>query len=88
MGAPAWMELDTAEMAYELRFEALWPSVSVLSFPCDQSGRVNLDGLSDTARNDYFFARTCVGRTYRAPTVSHIERPGGPRRTTRVLCHE
>jgi hypothetical protein len=34
---------------------------------------VDLDALSELARNDYLFARVFVGRTYRAPIVEAVQ---------------
>lgn len=48
----------TAESArFELRFPALPSNADGLAFPCDERGNVDLDRLSDKARNDYFYAR-------------------------------
>jgi hypothetical protein len=40
-----------------------------LAFPCDASGQVNLDALSDRGRNNYLFARAMVGREFSTPDV-------------------
>lgn len=40
-----------------------------LAFPCDASGRVDMDALSERARNDYLFARAAVGREFAMPVV-------------------
>ena len=55
--------------AYELRFMSLFTEGRGLTFPCDAAGRVDLDGLSDRARQHYWYARKAVGREYRFPTV-------------------
>ena len=54
---------------YEIRFQPLFQEGCALSFACDQEGHVNLDHLSEAARNDYFFARAMVGRSYGMPLV-------------------
>jgi hypothetical protein len=54
---------------FELRFRSLFQSGRALSFPCDAQGAVELDDLSDRARENYFFARTVVGREYACPVV-------------------
>lgn len=54
---------------YELRFQPLFDSGRGFAFPCDPKGRVDLDQLSERARNNYFFARAVVGRDLEAPTV-------------------
>lgn len=55
--------------SHQLCFASLLDSGRVLFFPCDRCGEVELDALSDRARNDYYFARTVVGRDYGMPTV-------------------
>jgi len=54
---------------YEIRYQPLSKNGQPLSFPCDAEGHVQLDALSDRARNTYFYARTVVGREYAAPAV-------------------
>ena len=54
---------------FELRFVSLFQPGRALSFPCDRSGQVDLDRLSDRARDNYLFARTVVGCDYRTPVV-------------------
>ncbi|RZL38026.1 MAG: hypothetical protein EOP35_06925 [Rubrivivax sp.] len=55
-----------------LHFEPLRPGEAGLDVPCDPQGRVWLDALGDKLRNDYFFARTLVGRLFASPTVRHV----------------
>jgi hypothetical protein len=57
------------QSGYELRFDSLFEEGRALSFPCDASGRVDLDTMSDRARNNYLYARAVVGREFRAPAV-------------------
>jgi hypothetical protein len=54
---------------YELRFRSLFDQGRALAFPCDERGRIDLDALSPRARNNYFYARTVVGREYFMPAV-------------------
>lgn len=54
---------------YEIRYQPLSGRGPELAFPCDERGRVELDALSDRARNDYLYARAVVGREYAAPAV-------------------
>jgi len=54
---------------YELRFESLVDSRRAYVFPCDASGRVDMDALSDTARHNYLYARTVIGREFSVPAV-------------------
>lgn len=58
--------------AYELRFESLFNSGRALAFPCDATGRVSLDRLSERGRNNYLFARAVVGRDYGRPFVRTV----------------
>ena len=54
---------------YELRFQSLFDARRSYAFPCDAAGHVDMDALSDTARENYFFARTVVGREFSLPAV-------------------
>jgi len=58
-----------AASVYELRFMSLFKEGRGLSFPCDPSGDVHLDELSDRARANYFYARAVVGREFSVPAV-------------------
>jgi len=52
-----------------LIFGSLFHSVPSMSFPCDCHGHVEIDGLSERARENYFFARTVVGCDFAVPVV-------------------
>lgn len=54
---------------FEVRFQSLFQQGRGMAFPCDASGRVKLDELSDRGRSNYFFARAMVGREYATPSV-------------------
>ena len=54
---------------HELRCNHLFHAGRTFVFPCDAKGRVDLDSLSTSARNNYFFARALVGREVTAPMV-------------------
>lgn len=58
---------------HELRFNHLFHADRTFVVPCDAEGRVDLDSLSTSARNNYFFARALVGREVTAPTVERRE---------------
>ncbi len=60
---------DSTLMQFELRFQPLRDSGQGYSFPCDPKGQVDLDRLSDRARNNYFYARAVVGRELSFPAV-------------------
>jgi hypothetical protein len=66
------MNLATAVSSanhWELRFESLFQAGRALAFPCDSRGRVELDALSDRARQNYLYARAVVGREFATPAV-------------------
>jgi hypothetical protein len=54
---------------FQLCFRSLFQSGRGFAFPCDPSGKVEIDGLSERARTNYFFARAMVGRDLAAPLV-------------------
>ncbi len=55
--------------AFELLFCSLFKEGRGYSFPCDAKGHVDLDALSERARNNYLFARSVIGRDVSAPAV-------------------
>ena len=59
----------TAPDTYELLFAALERGTRGVTFPCDAQGHVDLDALSDSSRNAYFYARAVVGRVFARPAV-------------------
>jgi len=59
--------------SFEVRFMSLFRQGRGLAFPCDAQGHVDLDALSERARNNYLFARAMVGRDNAPPRVC---RPG------------
>lgn len=54
---------------FELRFVSLFNEGRALAFPCDASGRVDIDVMSERARANYFYARTVIGREFASPAV-------------------
>ena len=54
---------------FEVRFQSLFDAGRALAFPCDAAGRVDLDGLSERARQNYFYARAVVGREFSPASV-------------------
>jgi hypothetical protein len=54
---------------YELRFHSLADEGTGYAFPCDAGGRVNMDTLTDRARNNYLYARAVVGYQFSTPAV-------------------
>ena len=59
---------------YELRFQSLFNAGRGLSFPCDSHGCIDLDGLSERARNNLFYARAVVGFEFEPPRVVQASR--------------
>jgi hypothetical protein len=57
---------------FQLYFRSLFLSGRGFAFPCDQRGRVNLDGLSERARVNYLFARAMVGRDLASPAIERL----------------
>lgn len=54
---------------YELRFRSLFDEGRAYAFPCDAAGHVDMDSLSDRARDNYLYARAVVGRELSTPAV-------------------
>ena len=54
---------------FEVRFDPLFNAGCGLAFPCDEAGRVDLDALSERARNSSFYARAMLCRQYAIPRV-------------------
>jgi len=61
--------MGTVQMQFELRFQSLMGEGAAYAFPCDHSGRVDMDRLSERERIDYLFARGSVGYALAAPMV-------------------
>ena len=59
--------------AHRLCFRSLFDSGRGFAFPCDPQGQVDLDGLSERARNNYLYARAMVGRELAVPAVELAE---------------
>ena len=60
---------------YELRFQSLFDGGRAYVFPCDATGQVDLDALSEVAKEHYLYARTVIGREFSYPAVQP-RRPG------------
>jgi hypothetical protein len=54
---------------FEVLFESLFDAGRGYAFPCDLDGRVDIDTVSERARNNYLFARAMVGRDFAMPVV-------------------
>jgi hypothetical protein len=62
---------ESSISAYQLCFRSLFHSGRGYAFPCDPTGQVDLDRMSERARNNYFYARAMVGRELSAPAVEN-----------------
>lgn len=65
----ATLTRSTAPSSYELRFQSLFDEGRGYAFDCNAAGQVDLDSLSERARNNYFFARALIGRDFSVPAV-------------------
>ena len=63
------MTTSHASDAYELRFHALFADRRSFSFPCDPTGYVDMDSLSERALNNYLYARAVMGLEVSWPDV-------------------
>jgi hypothetical protein len=63
---------SAGSQSHELRFASLYVPGRGISVPCDESGRVDLDSLTERLRAVYFGARAMVGREYAFPTVQRV----------------
>jgi hypothetical protein len=59
----------TESNEYQLCFRSLFHSGRGFAFPCDPQGQVDMDRMSENARNNYLYARAMVGRELSAPAV-------------------
>ena len=58
-----------ASSEFQLRFQSLFDPGRGYAFPCDAQGHVDLDKLSERARNNYLYARAMIGREVGTPAV-------------------
>jgi hypothetical protein len=66
--------LCTADEArFELRYRGLFDPGHGFALPCDATGRVELDRLSERARVNYLCARATVGFDLAAPIVLVVQ---------------
>lgn len=63
---------EPVAFAFELRFQSLFDEGRALVFPCDAAGHVDLDTLTDRARNNYHYARAVIGRDFAFPAVRRL----------------
>ena len=58
---------------YELRSSCLISGGRNFAFPCDAQGLVDISDLSERSRNNYFYARTVIGREVSPPCLALLE---------------
>jgi hypothetical protein len=63
--------------SFVLSFRSLFVSGRGYAFPCDATGRVDLDQLSEHARVNYLYARAMVGREVAPPAVEAVDLTAG-----------
>ena len=54
---------------YELCFRPLFGAGCAFAFPCDVSGNVDLDHLSECALKNYLYARVVTGSQFAWPSI-------------------
>ncbi len=59
----------SVERRYELRFQSLYHSGRARSFPCDATGSILWDTLSERARSSLADVQAAVGREFGSPSV-------------------
>lgn len=59
----------SAQTRYVLRFQSLFQEGRAFAFPCDAHGHVDMDLLSEKARNNYLYARAVIGREVAMPAI-------------------
>jgi hypothetical protein len=62
----------TSTARFQLQYRSLFDPGRGYAFPCDAGGRVELDALSDRARNNYLYARAMVGKEMALPSVESV----------------
>jgi hypothetical protein len=64
--------MDPSIRSFQLRYRSLFDPGRGYAFPCDAHGHVELDGLSEKARTNYFYARAMVGKELEVPAVEAV----------------
>ena len=67
------MNTPSTASQYQLRYRSMFHPGRGYAFPCDPGGHVDLDGLSERTRNNYFYARAMVGRELGVPNVERAQ---------------
>jgi hypothetical protein len=61
--------MNPSHPQYQLRYRSLFVQGRGFAFPCDARGQVDLDGLSESSRLNYLYARAMVGKELECPAV-------------------
>jgi hypothetical protein len=69
MSVPQIIIVPDPHARYELRFQSLFHSGRGLSFPCDATGEVRWETMTEVARASFLRAQQGVGREYASPAV-------------------
>lgn len=61
--------LSAPAAGFVLRFQSLFDEGRGLAFPCDASGHVELERLSERARENFRRALALIGRDFATPSL-------------------
>jgi hypothetical protein len=70
----------TQNVRFALRFDDLFKVGRALSFPCDATGSVQVEALSERALDNYLYASSVVGRKYATPFLERLYLEDAPSR--------
>jgi hypothetical protein len=73
--AGAAMNATITTTGFVLRYDSLYTAGRRFSFPCDESGAIDLDALPPRARSNYLAMRARVGLEYAFPVVEPVAAP-------------
>ncbi|MDZ5460602.1 hypothetical protein [Azohydromonas lata] len=58
--------------SFELCFESLRDANTVMAFPCDETGHVDMDAMAEHTLNNYLYARAVIGHQFSRPLVRAV----------------
>lgn len=61
--------IEATASQYQLCFRSLFTTGRGYAFPCDPQGQVDMDSMSERARNNYLYARAMVGKELSVPAI-------------------
>jgi hypothetical protein len=62
-------DMTDGAAGFELFFSSFFDGRPGFAFPCDRSGTVNIDDLTERQRLNYLYARSLIGRDFASPSV-------------------